>query len=428
MKKSTILTLACILSSAFSALAGSNPSQPTIRRCASAEYWSDKMAAHPELKQQYEAENESLEKMSVQNSVLRTSNMVYTIPVVVHVVWRTASQNISDAQVQSQIDVLNEDFARLNSDTTNTPSAFRGVAAATPFRFCLAQVDPNGNPTNGIERRQTTVSSFSTNDNVKSYATGGMDQWDENRYLNIWVCSMGGGILGYGEFPLAAPSSTYGLVVNYNCFGRVGTLMSSYDLGRTATHEISHCFRLSHIWGDDGGACTGSDYCSDTPNQADANYGCPSFPLLDNCTSTGNGVQFMNFMDYGDDVCLNMFTNQQSLRMLNAMNSYKSNLLNSTACMAPTGISDLDAVFNVSVYPNPSEGIFNLDMFLTPSTIESLNLTVTDQVGRVVQSQSLQKPAGQVLQLDLSRQADGVYFLNLSNAEVNRTFRLVLAR
>ena len=113
MKKSALLTLVCILSTWASVLAGGNPSHPSIHRCASAEYWSEKMTAHPELKQQYDAENESLERMAGLSSVLRTSNMIYTIPVVVHVVWRTASQNISDAQVQSQIDVLNEDFAQI---------------------------------------------------------------------------------------------------------------------------------------------------------------------------------------------------------------------------------------------------------------------------------------------------------------------------
>lgn len=400
-----------------------------IRKCATMEHWNAKVAAEPSLQQQWEVEEQQLQKMLTHAEQARQTNMIYTIPVVVHVLWRTASQNISDQQIQSQIEVLNEDFARLNADTGNTPSVFKPVAAATPFRFCLAQQDTSGNPTNGIERRQTTVSSFSTNDNMKSYATGGLDAWDESRYLNIWVCNMGGGILGYGEFPTAATSSTYGLVIQYNCFGRIGTLMPSYNLGRTTVHEISHCFRLSHIWADDNGTCTGSDYCSDTPNQGAENYGCPTFPLLDNCTATGNGVQFMNYMDYCDDACLNMFTNQQSLRMLNAMSSYKPSLLTSTACMPPsTGISPLDQVFNVSVYPNPSEGVFNLDMFLLPSVVGDLQMTITDQLGRVVRTEVLANPAGRILPVDLSGEADGVYFMKLSNKDVNRTIRLVVAR
>lgn len=407
----------------------STPEVP-IKRCATTEYWEQKIANNPELARRFQEENNYLEQLVERNAINRTSNSLITIPVVVHVVWRTSTQNISDAQIQSQIDVLNEDFGRLNADTNNTPAAFRPVAAATNFRFCLAQVDTNGNPTTGIERRQTTITSFTTNDNVKRYANGGLNPWDQTRYLNIWVCNMGGGILGYGEFPTAAASATYGLVVTYNAFGRGAgfPLLSSYNRGRTAVHEISHCFRLSHIWGDDNGACSGSDFCSDTPNQAGENYGCPTYPLLDACQTTGNGVQFMNYMDYGDDICLNMFTNQQSLRMGNAMNTFYPALLASNACESPTGFSELDKNFSFSVYPNPADGIFNLDLFLAPSIIGDLRLTVTDQLGRVVEQQLLTSPAGQVLQLDMSRHADGVYFLNLSNTEVNRTVRLVLAR
>jgi hypothetical protein len=401
-----------------------------VKRCASAEYWEQKMVSNPELARQFKAENDYLEQLAFSHAVNRQSNSVFTIPVVVHVVWRTSAQNISDAQIQSQIDVLNEDFALLNADTTNIPAAFRPVAAATNFRFCLAQVDTNGNPTTGIERRQTTVTSFSTNDNVKRYANGGLNPWDQTRYLNIWVCNMGGGILGYGEFPTASPSATYGLVVTYNAFGRGAgySLLSSYNKGRTATHEISHCFRLSHIWGDDNGACSGSDFCSDTPNQAGENYGCPTYPLLDACQTSGNGVQFMNYMDYGDDICLIMFTNQQSLRMGNAMSTFYPALLASTACESPTGFSELDKNFSFSVYPNPSEGIFNLDMFLTPSIVGDLQLTVTDQLGRVVEKQLLSRPAGQVIQLDMRNHEDGVYFLNLSNEEVSHTVRILLVR
>jgi hypothetical protein len=400
-----------------------------VKRCATTEYWNTRLAADPDLRQRFEQENLELDAMAEGNAAARQSNLIYTIPVVVHVVWRTSGQNISDQQIQSQIEALNEDFARLNADTGNTPSVFRAAAAATPFRFCLAQTDTNGNPTNGIERRNTTFSSFSTNDNVKRYATGGLDPWDPSRYLNIWVCNLSGGVLGYGEFPTATVSATYGLVIQYNAFGRVGTLQPSYNLGRTTVHEICHCFRLSHIWGDDNGACSGTDFCGDTPNQGAENYGCPTFPLYDNCSASGNGVQFMNYMDYCDDICLNMFTNQQSLRMLNAMSTYKPALLTSTACQSPTsGISDLDRTFNFSVYPNPSNGVFDLDLFLVHSVVGDLRLTVADRLGRTVKTEKLVRPAGQVLRLDLSEQPDGVYFLNLSNGEVNRTVRVVVAR
>ena len=399
----------------------------TVVRCATDEYMKKMFEANPALKVQRQKDELLVQQGVDRLNTSKSAQMIFTIPVVVHVVYRTATQNISDAQVQSQIDALNEDFARLNADTVNTPAAFKPYARATNFRFCLAQQDTNGNPTNGIERRLTTTSSFSTNNGVKAYATGGLDAWDVNRYLNIWVCNMSGGILGYGEFPLMSHTTTYGLVIQYNAFGRVGTLQATYNLGRTTVHEISHCFNLYHIWGDDGGTCGGSDYCPDTPNQGSENYGCRTYPYYDNCATTGNGVMFMNYMDYSDDVCLNMFTTQQSFRMNSAMSQYYPTLLSSTACEAPTtGISNIDNYFNISAYPNPTDGIFNLDMFLTPSVIENLQLVVVDQTGRLVLEEKLASPSGQVHQLDLRNQPSGVYTLTVFNDKVKRTFKIAL--
>jgi hypothetical protein len=258
---------------------------------------------------------------------------LYTIPVVVHVVWRTPAQNISDEQVMSQIDILNKDFQRLNTDTTETPEGFKPVAGSLPIQFCLAQRDPDGNPTTGILRVETTVSSFSTDDDVKFNASGGSDQWDPERYFNIWVCNLTGGLLGYGEFPTAGFSDTYGVVNDYLYFGDIGTASPPYDEGRTATHEVGHCFNLRHIWADDGSGCGASDLVDDTPNQAGENYGCPSFPRYDACTDTGDGVMYMNYMDYTNDGCMNIFTQGQADRMWNAINNFYPELLESDGCL-----------------------------------------------------------------------------------------------
>ncbi len=137
------------------------------------------------------------------------TRMVYTIPVVVHVVYNTSAQNISDAQVQSQIDVLNEDFRRTNSDAGNTPSVFSGVASDVEVQFCLASVDPNGSSTTGITRTQTGKRSFRTNDDVKKSNKGGIDAWPTGEYLNIWVCNLSNSILGYAQFP-GGPAATMG--------------------------------------------------------------------------------------------------------------------------------------------------------------------------------------------------------------------------
>lgn len=302
----------------------------TNQKCGTMEHHLWKMQNDPAYAQSFMHNEQAIQHWVANHPNQRTSSTIPdTIPVVVHVVWKTAVQNISDAQVFSQIDVLNEDFSRTNADTINTPAVWQPIAGTMPYYFILARRDPIGNPTNGIVRVQTSVNSFTTNDVIKFDAQGGSNIWDENIYLNIWVGNLGGGLLGYGEFPTGTPSNTYGFVCHYTAFGRVGAVAAPYDLGRTTTHEISHCFNLYHIWGDDGGACTGSDQVADTPNQADATYGCFTFPHTDACTATSPGIMFMNYMDYSDDNCLNMFTQGQTTRMVAAVTTFYPSIVNS---------------------------------------------------------------------------------------------------
>ncbi len=266
-------------------------------------------------------------------------NTVITIPVVFHVVYNTTAQNISDAQCQAQLDQLNLDYARMNTDASNTPSVWQGIAANTNVQFCMAQRTPAGAASTGIERRSTTSTSFSTNDNVKYTANGGMDAWSSSSYMNIWSCNLSGGVLGYAQFP-GGSSATDGVVLLYSSIGsmaRPGTA-TPYHLGRTATHEVGHWLNLYHIWGDDGTACTGSDNCADTPNQAGENYGVPTFPKTDGCSASSPGVMFMNYMDYTDDNAMNMFTANQSTRMnaLFGTGGSRVSLLSSLGCQAPS--------------------------------------------------------------------------------------------
>ncbi|HKR03655.1 MAG TPA: M43 family zinc metalloprotease [Bacteroidia bacterium] len=289
-------------------LCSNNISAQNINRCGTMQHLQEMLQQDPGLAGRMQADEMRLQQKineNIQNKVTSTSA---TIRVIVHVVWNTAPQNISDAQVLSQIDVLNEDYSRTNADTVNTPSVFSPVAANTNIQFCLA----------GINRVQTTVSSFSMNDWVKSTATGGTDPWDPNYYFNIWVCNLGAGLLGYAQFPGGAPA-TSGLVMQYNAFGRVGTLQSTYNLGRCATHEIGHCLNLLHL---NGSSNCGTDQVSDTPAQDQVHFGCPVHPLHVNvCSGTTNGEMFMNYMDYSDDACLNMFTQGQATRMNAAINT-----------------------------------------------------------------------------------------------------------
>lgn len=260
------------------------------------------------------------------------------IPVVVHVVYNTAEENISDAQIQSQLTVLNQDFRKLNADAANTPSAFAGLAGDANIEFCLATVDPNGNATTGILRVPTTATSFGTNNTVKSSATGGSNPWNAGKYLNLWVCDISGSILGYAQFP-GGSASTDGVVCDYLYFGTIGTATAPFNKGRTATHEVGHWLNLYHIWGDDGTGCTGSDQVTDTPNAAGPNYGCPAFPTV-TCSNGPNGDMHMNYMDYTDDACMYMFSNGQISRMqaLFSTGGARAGLLTSNGCGTPTPV------------------------------------------------------------------------------------------
>lgn len=176
------------------------------------------------------------------------------IPVVVHVVYNSSIQNISDEQILSQIKVLNDDFRRENSDAVNTPAAFGNVAGSLNIKFKLATKDPNGGMTNGITRTYTTKKGFKAEANdVKFTSRGGKDAWNTHKYLNIWVCSfLDTSLLGYAQFPfdLATKPNTDGVVINYRCFGTVGNLHNVFNKGRTTTHEVGHWLNLRHIWGD----------------------------------------------------------------------------------------------------------------------------------------------------------------------------------
>ena len=261
-----------------------------------------------------------------------------TIPVVVHVVYNTTAENISDAQIQSQITVLNQDFRKLNADAANTPSAFAGLAGDANIQFCLASVDPNGNATNGILRVPTSSTSFGTNNTVKSSTSGGSNPWNTGKYLNLWVCDISGSILGYAQFP-GGSASTDGVVCDYQYFGTNGTATAPFNKGRTATHEVGHWLNLYHIWGDDGTGCTGSDLVTDTPNAGGPNYGCPAFPTV-TCSNGPNGDMHMNYMDYTDDACMYMFSNGQIARMqaLFATGGSRNGLLTSNGCGTPTPV------------------------------------------------------------------------------------------
>jgi len=260
---------------------------------------------------------------------------VITIPVVVHILYNQAEENISLAQIQSQLKVLNEDFRRTNPDKNNTPPIFQNIAADAQIEFCLANVDPNGYETSGITRTYTSRTEFQTDDAMMFAQTGGKDAWPSSDYLNIWVCNLSGAVLGYAQFP-GGNAATDGVVVDYSFFGTIGTVAAPFEGGRTATHEVGHWLNLRHVWGD--GSCIVDDRVDDTPLSGQPNYeGSPcSFPGVNSCSEIVNDQpdMFQNFMDYADDVCMNLFTLGQKSRMraLFEPGGERYSLLSSNGC------------------------------------------------------------------------------------------------
>ena len=302
--------------------------QAQTRNCGTMEHLDEIKLNDPQVEQRMQVEESVIQNWIANNPESLMLNVI-TIPVVVHIVYKTSAQNISDNDVYSQIQVLNDDFRKTNSDASSVPSAFSGLAADCEIEFCLAVRDPSGNVTTGITRTSTTTSSFSGYTSMKYSSSGGQNAWNTSDYLNIWVCNLASGLLGFATFPGGNPS-TDGIVCDYAYFGDISAT-SPYDKGRTATHEVGHWLNLRHIWGDSN---CGNDYVSDTPTQASSNGGCPSFPSTSNCTGNApNGDMFMNYMDYTYDACMYMFSSGQKTRMRATLNGSRSSLQSSNGCV-----------------------------------------------------------------------------------------------
>jgi hypothetical protein len=317
-------------------------------RCHTDEVMMKMIQRHPGLQQQLnDAANKIIQYEKQQNST-HTRNII-TIPVVVHVIHDGdavgQSENISDAQILSQINVLNTDYRRLNSDTTNTPSVFKPIAADTEIEFCLAQRDPNGNPTTGIVRHNFGQSSYTDIDMYDNIIPQTI--WDRDKYLNIYTARLGGStsdLLGYAAVP-GYPANNDAVVIGFRYFGTTGTVQAPYNKGRTVTHEVGHWLGLIHIWGLNGG-CFDDDNISDTPTSDQPYYGCPTYPK----TSCGSEDMFMNYMDYTNDACMNIFTQGQKTRMRSVLNTVRFSIQLSDGC-TPVPVNQLDIMLVNVLYP-----------------------------------------------------------------------------
>lgn len=278
------------------------------------------MAAHMMLLEKYRAfrgnqmrlEDATAKRRQMGEDLARTR--LVTVKTIVHVVFKTPDQNITDKQIESQFTAMNKDFRATNTDKSQVPVPWKGLVTDSRIQFKLVK----------ITRTQTVKAGFTTDDAVKAPATGGIAPVDPKSNLNLWVCALTGGLLGYAQFP-GGPPTTDGVVINHKAFGTLGTATAPFNKGRTATHEIGHYFNLRHIWGDTPD-CSGSDMVADTPNAAGPNFGMPAWPTV-TCNNGPNGDMFVNYMDYTDDAGMFMFTSQQVQRMRAALETLRSGLM-----------------------------------------------------------------------------------------------------
>ncbi len=297
-------------------------------KCHAHENFKNQAAEHPEMLRTQEVIERETAEFTKNKSVQMRGGQI-TIPVVVHVVYRTDAENISVAQIQSQIEALNRDYNKQNTDATKIPSEFSGTAADCQIRFQLASRDSKASPTNGIVRYATTKTTWGTSDAVKQPTKGGFANWDPKKYLNIYVCNIGEGVLGYASFP-SSPTYLDGVVIDYTAFGTLGTARVPFNKGRTAVHEIGHWMNLVHTWGD---LDCGTDYVEDTPQQKDAHYGNVTTPQYSSCTGKPIRDMTMNFMEYVNDDCMFMFSSGQKTRMQAIFASARVSILSSDGCI-----------------------------------------------------------------------------------------------
>ena len=394
-----------------------------IRRCGAFEYLKNLETHDPGFALRRLQKETDYREWTV-NHPAGTSGSVITIPVVFHLLYNDSSQYLDDAVIMSQLDVINEDYRRMNADTGQTPLAFRAVAADCEIEFCLAQRTPDDQPTSGIIHKFTPDSAFTNFDETKFNVYGGDDAWDATRYLNIWVAAFKNpNFLGIGTFPGGDPLYD-GVVINYKACGRIGShLLASYNKGRSLTHEIGHWLNLIHVWGDDGNSCSADDLVSDTPLQAGETFGCPTYPQTDNCSGTFPGVMFMNFLDYTDDACMNIFTQGQKSRMMAALNVDRASILTSNGCIS-VGIEENRLHDAISVFPNPAHS----QLFIKSNMPMPVNaqITLTSLPGEMSKLVQPQTSALQPLTaIDISAMSAGVYVLRVQTRDGFAVYKVI---
>lgn len=341
MNRRPVLTILSFLL-CFS-LAAQKTQRVVSEKCGTMQHLEQSLQNNAALRERFEQKRIQFNKIASARAQNPAANRIATvyIPVVFHIVLPNPNM-VTDVQIQAQLDTLNKDFFGANGDSVKIPSYFKPLYGKSGIQFCLAKRNPDGDSVNGIDRVVTTQASFSIDDGVKHDYTGGVASWNTDKYFNVWVTFISNSILGYATFPddASTAAADQGVVIDYRSLP--GGSFTAYNQGKTLTHETGHYFNLYHIWGDDNGACTGTDYIDDTPNQGNSSSGCYTGVKTDACTSSGNGIMYQNFMDYTDDPCLVMFTTEQMSRMETALTVSRPSLLTSNGCQ-PVVLSPYDA-------------------------------------------------------------------------------------
>ncbi len=395
-------------------------------RCSTVDVFRRNAINNPDvILRKLQFEND-IQQWLAQNKVKRENGIqaVITIPVVVHIVFNSTEENISDAQIQSQIERLNKDFRNLNTDKLLSSHPFFPLAGDASIEFCLAKIDPNGNVTTGITRTSTSTVEFSDNDDMKFASSGGTNVWDATKYLNIWVCNLGTDLLGYAQFPsdLGDFPETDGVVIGHKYFGTIGTVETPYDFGRTTTHEIGHWLNLEHIWGDDFD-CSGTDNVSDTPNQEVESFGCPSGIETDFCSVSSPGIMYQNYMDYTDDACMVMFTKGQIARMSAVFNVARSAILTSNKCSGTTGITTL-AKTQLKIYPNPIQNYLTIEG-LPKTRNKFFIIEMYNAIGQKIYTNTI---SVEDQLIEMSDFKTGTYMMMIYNEEFSTTQKLTVVK
>jgi Pregnancy-associated plasma protein-A/Secretion system C-terminal sorting domain len=380
--------------------------------CSSVDYLQNELRNDPSL-----ADNVSRVEAFIKRQIVNTQTannaarvegltIKIKIPVVVHILYHLPGENISDEKVLEQIDMLNKCYRRTNADTANTPTVFKSVAADCGIEFQLAISGPGRRNTTGIIRKYTPIVYWQADDQMKFSSKMGDDAWDARNYLNIWVCNMRK-VAGYSSVPGGAVEKD-GVVIDYTAFGKNGS--SGYEMGRTAVHEAGHWLGLKHIWGD---AYCGDDLVDDTPKQGDYNIGCPSGIRI-SCGNGPNGDMYMNYMDYTNDACMNLFTEGQKTRMrtLFVPGGLRYSILSSYGLSSPlineSPLPDEPPKWlQPRLYPNPATNELILDVAhdvrWIGKTISVLNIN-GQEAFRVSITSKIQK-------MDVSKLKPGLYFI-----------------